>query len=354
MKSSKKTPKLQVEIQHPEWNDWHWQMVNRIREGGVACENFPMAVTPYYASLIEKWDATDPVFCMAVPQVEEMIEHAQLEPDPLEEDLNRPVPNVIRRYVDRAVILATTNCAVRCRHCDRKRMTGAGEGALSDGELREITRYLQMNRDIKDVIISGGDPLTLSDARLENVISAVHGAGSVEMIRIGTRVPVTMPMRITDELCEMLAQYHPLYINTHFNHPRELTEEAANACAMLAGAGIQLGNQSVLLRGVNDDADTLEALSRGLLRIRVKPYYLFHCEPVPGTAHLRVPVSKGMALMDQLRNRIGGMGLPSYVLDTEDKGGKIPLTPERVLSVEGELLLKTNDGRVISHPEALT
>ena len=259
------------------------------------CEAFPMAVTPYYASLIEKWDATDPVFCMAVPQAKEMIEHPQLESDPLEEDLNRPVPKLIRRYVDRAVILATTDCAVRCRHCDRKRITNRGEGILSDKELLAITQYLKKSREIRDVIISGGDPLTLSDAQLEKVISAIHGAGSVEIIRCGTRIPVTMPMRITKDLCAMLKKYHPLYINTHFNHPREITPEAARACTMLADAGIPLGNQSVLLRGVNDDADTLEALSRGLLHIRVKPYYLFQCELVPGVEHLRVPVRKGMS-----------------------------------------------------------
>ena len=327
------------------WHDWKWQMLNSVLNKGKA--SFPTVITPYYASLIENWVPADPIFRMVVEQDEESIPGEDLHPDPLAEEKNLPVPGLIRRYVDRAVILATNRCAANCRYCDRKRLAGKGH-ELSDDELLGIVAYLNRERDIRDVIISGGDPLTLSDARLEKIISSVRKAGSVEIVRIGTRVPVTLPMRVTAELCAMLKKYHPLYINTHFNHPRELTAEAARACGMLADAGIPLGNQSVLLRGVNDDAETLAELYRGLLRMRVRPYYLFQCEPVSGTAHLRVPIQKGMAIMAELRNRSGGMALPSYVLDTEDLGGKIPLTPDRVLIIDGEIFLKSNDGRLLA------
>jgi lysine 2,3-aminomutase len=327
------------------WLDWHWQMRNRIHIKGKA--SFPTVITPYYASLIEKRDSTDPIFRMVVEQDEESLPVRGLHPDPLAEEKNLPVPGLIRRYVDRAVILATSRCAANCRYCDRKRLAGNG-GELSEQELAGIVAYLNREREIRDVIISGGDPLTLEDGQIEKIISSVRNAGSVEIVRIGTRAPVTIPMRVTEDLCSMLKKYHPLYINTHFNHPRELTEEAARACGMLADAGIPIGNQSVLLRGVNDDAEILAELYRGLLRIRVRPYYLFQCEPVSGTAHLRVPIQKGMAIMAELRNRAGGMALPSYVLDTEDLGGKIPLTPDRVTIIDGEIFLRTNDGRLIA------
>lgn len=328
------------------WLDWRWQMANRIAEDGQA--DFPTLVTPYYASLIETQDPSDPIYRMVVRQARESDDETA-SPDPLREETSSPVPGLIRRYADRAVVLAASSCAAHCRYCDRKRYTSHG-GVLTDMDLKRIVKYLNANREIRDVIVSGGDPLTLPDERLEAILSALHGAGSVEILRIGTRVPVTMPMRVTEELCSILKRYHPLYINTHFNHPRELTREAGAACGMLADAGVQLGNQSVLLRGVNDDAGTLEDLFRGLLRIRVRPYYLFQCEPVPGTAHLRVPLRRGLDIMDALRRRVGGMALPSYVLDTEDRGGKIPLTSETVRIANGEVLLKMNDGRIVSYP----
>ena len=350
------------------WDDWRWQMRNRIRTvpqlrecfptvpispGLVqAAQRFPLAITPYYASLVRRLDEADPVFRMCVPQMQELCDPAFLEDDPLEEDRNMPVPGLVHRYADRALLIATTTCASYCRHCTRKRVAGIRESSISSARLRQVTAYVSAHPEITDVIVSGGDPLTMSTEALERVLVALRGVASVQIVRIGTRAPVVMPMRITDELTSMLRKYHPLWVNTHFNHPVELTDEAAGACARLADAGIPLGNQSVLLRGVNDDPRVMEGLCHGLLRMRVRPYYLFQCDLVRGVEHFRTPLSRGIEIMEYLRGRLSGLAIPTFVVDAPQGGGKIPLLPNYVVSVSPtHTVLRNFEGMLITCPE---
>jgi len=350
------------------WNDWRWQMRNRIRtvsqllklfpelrsqsELERVVSKYPMAITPYYASLIRHADMSDPIFQMSVPQMEEMFDPPFLHADPLEEEVDMPVPNLVRRYPDRALIIATTMCSMYCRHCTRKRVAGTKESSISADQLGKIAAYLAANPQITDVIISGGDPFTLTMDVLERIIAAVRGVPSVEIIRLGTRTPVVMPQRITEELVGMLRKYHPIWVNTHFNHPRELTPEAAAACRRLADAGIPLGNQTVLLRGINDDPRIIEELCRGLVRMRVRPYYLFQCDLVRGIEHFRTPISRGLEIMEYLRGRLSGLAIPNYVVDTPQGGGKIPLLPNYIVSVSPtHTVLRNCEGMMVSYPE---
>ena len=352
-------------------NDWHWQMQNRIRDvqalatalgqeqlpPGIekASRLFPMAITPYYASLIQRADATDPIFAMAVPQGEELIDPPFLCDDPMEEDLDMPVPGLVHRYPDRALLIATSTCATYCRHCTRKRVTGNCESSTSKDHLHRWVEYLRHNPDISDVIISGGDPLTLSNRRLDSILSAVRSVPSVDIIRIGSRVPVTLPMRIDDELLEVLRRYQPLWFNTHFNHPRELTPAAIAACARLADVGIPLSNQSVLLRGVNDDPVVIEELCRRLVRNRIRPYYLHQCDLVRGIEHFRTPVARGIEIMEYLRGRLSGLAIPTFVVDAHHGGGKIPVLPTYIISTSPtHTVLRNCEGMLISHPEPHT
>lgn len=351
-----------------DWQDWLWQMRNRIRtvEGlhrhhpgleldeGVrrAMERFPMAITPYYASLIRHWDERDPIYRMAVPDAGELIEPFFLHDDPLEEDRDMAVPGLIHRYPDRALLVSTTTCAMYCRHCTRKRVAGHRESTLSPVRLKGAVAYLKAHPEIRDVIISGGDPLTMATPALERILKELRSVESIDIIRIGTRVPVTMPMRITDELVEMLRNYHPVWINTHFNHPVELTSEAMAACAKLADAGIPLGNQSVLLAGINDDPRVMEQLCRGLLRNRVRPYYLFQCDLVRGVEHLRTPLSRGIEIMEYLRGRLSGLAIPTFIVDAPHGGGKVPVLPTYVVSSSPtHTVLRNFEGLLVSYPE---
>ena len=350
------------------WSDWRWQLRNRIRTtedlvcqfpqllsvDGIpeASSRFPLAVTPYYASLIRTPDARDPVFQMAVPQLAELNDWPFLTEDPLAEDKDMPVPGLIHRYRDRALLIATSTCSVYCRHCTRKRVAGFREGVITPEELDQAVGYLRDHPEIHDVIISGGDPLTLSTEILEHILARVREVHSVEVLRIGTRVPVVLPMRVNGELVEMLRRYHPLFINTHFNHPVELTLEASEACRMLSDAGIPLGNQTVLLRGVNDSPEILEVLFRGLLRNRVRPYYLFQCDLVRGVEHFRTPISRGIEIMEYLRGRVSGLAIPTFVVDAPNGGGKIPLLPNYVVSVSPtHTVLRNFEGMFVSYPE---
>ncbi len=350
------------------WNDWRWHMRHRIRSAtqlrryfssltdvsGIdkAAKRFPMAITPYYASLIRTPDTTDPVFQMAVPSLDELVDPPWLADDPLEEEADTPVPGLIHRYEDRALIVMTTTCAIYCRHCTRKRVAGQRESAMVASMLQPITVYLREHPEIHDVIISGGDPLTLPTRLLEQVLRAVRQVPSVDIIRIGTRVPVVLPMRVTDELTAMLRRFHPLYINTHFNHPVEITTQSAEACMRLADAGIPLGNQTVLLRGINDDARLLTDLFRKLLKQRVRPYYLFQCDLVRGVEHFRTPISRGIEIMEYLRGRLSGLAIPSYVVDTPHGGGKIPLTPNYIVSSSTtHTALRNFEGMIVAYPE---
>jgi len=351
-----------------QWNDWRWQMRHRIRtleelrqrfptlvvsQGmAAAAAKFPLAITPYYASLIRALDTSDPVFQMCVPQSLELFDPPCLEDDPLGEEEDMAVPGLVHRYRDRALLIATTTCAAYCRHCTRKRVAGQREGCISPIRLQQVVDYLSVHGEIKDVVVSGGDPFTMSTEALERVLAAVRSVPTVEIVRIGTRTPVTLPMRITPELTEMLKRYHPLYVNTHFNHPVELTPEAQMACMRLADAGIPVGNQTVLLRGVNDDAKVLEELFRKLLKVRVRPYYLFQCDLVRGVEHFRTPLSRGIEIMEYLRGRLSGLGIPAFVVDAPHGGGKIPLLPNSIVSWSPtHTVLRNFQGRLVSYPE---
>lgn len=361
--------KLSAMSASPQWKDWRWQMRRRIRNiaklteyfpslevsAGVikAAERFPFAITPYYASLMRKVDYSDPVFCMTVPQAREMWNSPSLRADPLDEDRDMPVPGLIHRYPDRALLIATTACAMYCRHCTRKRIAGIRETRISGLRLKLSVEYLSKHPEIRDVIVSGGDPFTMSTSAIECVLSALRAVPTVEVIRFGTRTPVTLPARITDELVAMLRKYHPVWVNTQFNHPNELTSEAAEACKRLVDAGIPVGNQSVLLKGINDDARIMEALLRGLIRIRVRPYYLFQCDPVSGVEHFRTPLSRGIELMEYLRGRLSGIAIPSFVVDMPQGGGKIPLLPNYIVSMSStHAVLRNCKGMLVSYPES--
>ncbi len=350
------------------WSEWKWQIRNRLRSVGALLECFPelrmsaeinevvarypMAITPYYASLIQRLDDLDPVFRMSIPQIQELRDPPFLKADPLEEDQDMPVPGLIHRYRDRALVMATTTCAMYCRHCTRKRVAGTRESTLSVPRIRLIHEYLTAHPEIKDVIISGGDPFTMETSALERILEAVRSVPSVELIRIGTRTPVVLPMRITPELTAMLRKYHPIWVNTHFNHPQELTPEASNACTALVDAGIPMGNQSVLLRGVNDDPEVMAQLCRGLLRMRVKPYYLFQCDLVRGVEHFRTPLAKGLEIMEYLRGRVSGLAIPTFVVDTPHGGGKVPLLPNYIVSMSPtHTVLRNYEGMMVQYPE---
>jgi len=350
------------------WLDWRWQMRNRIRSPSrlaswlgwcrvpedmeQAIARFPIAITPYYASLIERADASDPIFAMAVPQAAELHDPPYLRDDPLAEDHFMPVPNLVHRYPDRSLLLVTSTCATYCRHCTRKRIAGQRESTLSAKGLQRALEYLKQHPEIHDVIVSGGDPLTLPTNVLEQVLRALREIPSLDIIRIGSRVPVTMPMRVDDELVGMLRKYQPLWLNTHFNHPRELTSEATEALRRLADAGIPLGNQSVLLAGVNDQPQIIEQLCRMLVRNRVRPYYLFQCDLVRGVEHFRTRLSRGIEIMESLRGHLSGLAIPTFVVDAPSGGGKIPVLPNYVVSQSpSHVVLRNFRGMLVSYPE---
>jgi lysine 2,3-aminomutase len=350
------------------WNDWRWQMSRRIRtlsqlaayfptlkgqtELDKVAQKYPMAITPYYASLIRKPDASDPVFAMAVPQMCELSNLPCLSEDPLEEHEDMPVPGLVHRYPDRALLIVTTTCSMYCRHCTRKRVAGTRETSISPRRLGQVVAYLNSHPEISDVIISGGDPLTMGTELLETVLSTIRSVPTVQVIRIGTRTPVVLPMRITDDLVDMLKKFHPIWINTHFNHPNEITHEAAAACAKLADAGIPLGNQSVLLKGINDDPQVYEQLVRQLIRMRVRPYYLFQCDLVRGAEHFRTSISAGIQIMEYLRGRVSGIAIPTFVVDAPHGGGKIPVLPNYVVSTSPtHTVLRNFEGMLVSYPE---
>jgi lysine 2,3-aminomutase len=323
-------------------------------EAGLAqaAEKFPLAITPYYASLIRELGPTDPVFSMAVPQLHELFDPPFLADDPLEEDHDMPVPGLVHRYGDRALLIATTTCAMYCRHCTRKRAAGHRESCISASRLSQVVAYLTAHGEVHDVIVSGGDPLTMGDEALDRVLAALRAVPSVEIIRIGTRVPVTMPMRITDSLVAMLRKHHPLWLNTHFNHPSEITPEAREACRKLVDAGVPMGNQSVLLRGINDDPALMMDLCRRLVRMRVRPYYLYQCDLVRGVEHFRTPISRGVEIMEFLRGRLSGLAIPTFVVDAPHGGGKIPVLPTYIVSSSpSHTVLRNFEGVLVSYPE---
>jgi lysine 2,3-aminomutase len=350
-------------------NDWRWQLRNRIsslteiearlpltddERAGLAAapDHFRVGITPYYFSLIDTEHPSCPVRMQVIPRSGELrVEPGELE-DPLGEDAHRPVPAIFHRYPDRCLLLALDRCAIYCRHCNRRRLVGQAESAISRQDLADAVDYIRRTPAIRDVLISGGDPLTLSTDRLEEIIAAVRSIDHVEIVRIGTRVPVVLPMRIDDALCAMLKRYHPLFVNTHFNHPKELTPLARAACERLADAGIPIGNQTVLLRGVNSSARVLRKLFTELLRARVRPYYLFQGDVAEGTGHLRTSVETGIALMEQLRGHISGLAVPHLVIDTPGGMGKVSIGPDYVVERGPEhWMLRNYEGRTVRYPQ---
>lgn len=339
------------EVDDVQWNDWRWQLRNRItdlgqlesivelteeeRRGARDCA-FAFAITPYYASLMG--DAECGVRRQAVPLADEAIRVPWDLEDPLAEDEHSPVDILSHRYPDRALLYVTHTCPVYCRHCTRSRKVGDANSAPDRSALDEAFSYLGRTPAIRDVLVSGGDPLSLSDDRLIDILTRLRSIESVEVIRLCTRNPVTLPQRITPELVERLRALHPIYVSTHFNHPGECTPEAAYALGLLADAGCSIGNQMVLLRGINDDADTVERLNRWLVRNRCRPYYMFQCDAVAGTAHLRTPLAVGLGILDQLRGRLSGLAIPQFVVDLPGGGGKISLSPDRLVRREGSRL----------------
>ncbi len=322
------------------------------REGAERAERqgLPLAITPYYLSLCDPVDPTCPIRLQCVPHAREsQVVQGDLV-DPLGEVAHEVAPHLVRRYPDRVLLLATDRCAVYCRFCTRSRMVGDGGGPVPIDRLGPALEWIAAHPEIRDVIVSGGDPLAMATDRLVRVIARVRAIPSVETIRLATRIPVTLPMRVTPELVRALKKHHPIWVMTHFNHPKELTKESLAACARFVDAGFPVMNQAVLLRGVNDDADVLERLFRGLVRARVRPYYLLQADPVRGTGHLRTPIATGVAIMERLQGRLTGIALPKLICDTPGGRGKVPLAPEYVVAKRpGLTVLRTFRGEEVTY-----
>ncbi|MFZ4856310.1 MAG: KamA family radical SAM protein [Desulfuromonadaceae bacterium] len=309
---------------------------------------YPVRLTDYYTALITHSD--DAISKQCMPDLRELEDTSQ-GPDPLEESALSPVPGLIHRYPDRVVLLVSKRCPVYCRFCMRKRLVGSGDAPMSNDSFRKIIEYISVHTEINDVILSGGDPLMLDDDSLKNILTDLRAIPHVAIIRIGTRVPVTLPSRITPELCALLRTFHPLYINTHFNHPAEITADSSTACTMLADAGIPLGNQTVLLKGVNDCVETMRRLMTGLLALRVRPYYLHQMDLVQGTAHFRTSVRTGLDIIKGLRGHMSGLAVPHYVIDLPGGKGKVALLPDDVEINGSTLLLRTYTGEQVTYQD---
>ena len=352
-----------------DWTNWRWQMQNRIHSADALRDwicptddelaaiertegEFRWNITPYYASLMDPHDPACPVRRQAVPTLNEFGPDIVDEIDPLDETGHEPVKNLIHNYDDRVAFCVTAECAIYCRYCLRKRMVGDAEYFMRTDEHQAAIDYIAAHDEIRDVLLTGGDPLTFNEANLEWLLGKLRAIDHVELIRFGTRMPVKLPYRITEDLCALLAQHHPLWINTHFNHPRECTEEAAAAIDRLKRAGVPVGNQTVLLRGINDDPATMKALNERLVRMRVRPYYLYQAQLIGGTGHLRVPIEVGMHIMRQLRGRTSGFAIPTYVLDTPY--GKVPLNRSYVKGRAGDhVLMESYDGTLWAEPNPI-
>ncbi|WZL78239.1 KamA family radical SAM protein [Eubacteriales bacterium mix99] len=350
------------------WNNWKWQLAHRITNTEMLSEvlnlseqektdittclkQFRMAITPYYASLIHPEDRNDPIRMQSVPSIQETFYCSDDLDDPLNEVESSPVPNIVHRYPDRVLLLATYVCSMYCRHCTRRRVVGEEDGMITESELEMALDYIRSHEEIRDVLISGGDPLTMNTKKLESIIAGLRAIPHVDIIRIGTRVPVVLPMRITEELLAMLKKYQPIWINTHFNHPREITPDAERACTAIVDAGIPLGNQSVLLRGINDNAEVMKDLLLKLVHMRVRPYYLYQCDLSRGISHFRTDVDTGINIMHQLTGYISGFAVPKYVIDAPHGGGKIPINYNYVLRKDDrEVLLENYKGERYCYP----
>jgi lysine 2,3-aminomutase len=346
-----------------DWNDWRWQTRHRVRslaqldamlrlsgaerealvQGGTM---LPVGISPYYMSLLDPDDPWQPLRRTVVPTLNEFVRTEGESDDPLGEDAHSPVPGLVHRYPDRVLLLPLDFCSTYCRYCTRSRVVGHGELMPQESRLMAAFDYLRRTPEIRDVLISGGDALALGEDRLEWILRHLRTIPNVEFIRIGTKMPAVLPQRITRELCRMLRRYHPIWMSLHFIHPDECTPEAAQACARLADAGIPLGSQTVLLKDVNDHVETIRQLMHKLLLMRVRPYYLYQCDPISGSSHFRTPVAKGLEIIEGLRGHTTGYAVPTYVIDAPGGGGKIPLQPNSVIGRDGDwLLLRNYEGR---------
>jgi len=357
------------DVADKEWNDWRWQTRMRIRslpnleqileltadereamvKGGSM---LPVGITPYYASLLSRTDPTQPLRRTVVPTMAEFVRTRGEADDPLGEDQHSPAPGLVHRYPDRVLLLAHDFCSTYCRYCTRSRVVGHGEITPAGARLEKALDYIRQTPSIRDVLVSGGDPLALSDDRLDWLLGRLRQIPHVEFVRLGTKMPAVLPQRITPQLCRVLRRYHPLWMSIHFTHPDECTPETYQACTRLADAGIPLGSQTVLLKGVNDNVETMKQLVHKLLTMRVRPYYLYQCDPISGSSHFRTPVSKGLEIIAGLRGHTTGYAVPTYVIDAPGGGGKIPLQLNSVVGRDGnDLLLRNYEGKTYRYPD---
>lgn len=353
------------EVTNEQWDDWHWQVKNRVEtvdqltryidlteeeEESMrkSLKMLRMAITPYYLSLIDKENPCCPIRKQSIPTKKELfISDSDLD-DPLDEDEDSPVEGLTHRYPDRVLFLVTDMCSMYCRHCTRRRFAGQRDASRTKEQIDQCIDYIARTPQVRDVLLSGGDPFLMSDEKLEYILSKLSAIPHVEIIRIGTRTPVVMPQRITEKLVTMLKKYQPLWINTHFNHPNEITPESSAACALLADSGFPLGNQSVLLRGINDCTHVMKKLVLDLLKIRVRPYYLYACDQSRGISHFRTSVSKGIEIIENLRGHVSGLAIPTFVVDVPGGGGKIPVMPTYLISQSPSRVVVRNYEGVIS------
>ena len=360
---------LYKDVNPLDWEDWHWQLKHRIRtkeelaqvikltpeeEQGIkkASGRLSLAITPYWATLIDPEDPNCPLRRQAVPVMSESAIGPHEMVDPLAEDRDSPAPHLVHRYPDRVLLLATEHCAMYCRHCTRRRLVGDHQEYNSVSRFDAAVEYIKSNRKIRDVLISGGDPLIMQDEEIEVLLQKISSISHVEFLRLGTRVPVTLPQRITEKLVNILKKYSPLWISIHFNHPKEITKRCKIACDMLSDAGIPLGSQTVLLKGINDRPYIMRRLMHDLLKMRVRPYYIYQCDPVKGTQHFRTPVAVGINIMEKLRGHTSGYAVPTYVIDGPGGGGKIPIGPNYILSqAKGKYVLRNYKGKIYTYLE---
>ena len=357
------------DVTDEQWNDWRWQVRNRIEtledlkkyvkltaeeEEGVrkTLSTLRMAITPYYLSLIDPDDPHDPVRKQCIPTGLETHQASADLLDPLHEDEDSPTPGLTHRYPDRVLFLITDMCSMYCRHCTRRRFAGQTDKECGADRIEKALEYIENTPTVRDVLLSGGDALMVGDKKLEYIISRLRAIPHVEIVRLGTRTPVVCPQRITPELCAMLKKYHPVWLNTHFNHPNEVTAESRRACEMLADAGVPLGNQSVLLRGVNDCVHVMKHLVHELVKMRVRPYYIYQCDLSMGLEHFRTPVSKGIEIIEGLRGHTSGFCVPTFVVDAPGGGGKTPVMPQYVISqAPGRVVLRNFEGVITTYTE---
>jgi lysine 2,3-aminomutase len=359
------------DISAKQWNDWHWQVANRIRtlerlqnmlilsmDEREALERsdakLPVGITPYYLSLIPPDDPGHPLRRAVIPTVHEFTRGPGEGDDPLGEEAQSPVPGLVHRYPDRVLFLVHDFCSTYCRYCTRSRVVGHGAVRPERSRFERILNYIRNNPSIRDVILSGGDPLLLSDERLEWLLNQLRLIPHVEVIRIGTKIPAVLPQRVTKRLVSIIKRYHPVWMSLHFMHPEDCTAETQKACGMLADGGIPLGSQTVLLQGINDEVETMKQLMQNLMRMRVRPYYLYQCDPISGSAHFRTPVEKGLEIIRGLRGFTSGYAVPTYVIDAPGGGGKIPLMPEAVVGRAGDdLVLRNYERKCYRYPDVV-